>query len=91
LATLLHLKLSHTNYLLWREQALALIEIQKLVNHLTNEDLIMNARIFAPRLTEADIVWRKVCRNLTSGALRRSEPSIGFGYFCFIENKGVAT
>jgi len=32
------LKLNQTNYLLWREQALALVESQELVEHLTNED-----------------------------------------------------
>jgi len=39
---------------------LTLTEIQKLVNHLTNEDLVINARIFTSRLTEVDIMWRKV-------------------------------
>ena len=32
------LKLSPTNYPLWREQALALAESQELLGHLTNED-----------------------------------------------------
>ncbi|KAL6323598.1 hypothetical protein AAG906_039189 [Vitis piasezkii] len=32
------LKLSPTNYPLWREQALALVESQELLGHLTNED-----------------------------------------------------
>jgi hypothetical protein len=32
-----------------------------------------------------------LCRTLTSGARRRGEPSIDFGVFCFIVNKGVAT
>jgi len=33
------LKLNPTNYLLWREQALALVKSQKLVGHLTDEEL----------------------------------------------------
>jgi hypothetical protein len=32
------LKLNPNNYPLWREQALALVESQDLVGHLTNED-----------------------------------------------------
>ena len=32
------LKLSPTNYPLWREQALAFVESQELLSHLTNED-----------------------------------------------------
>ena len=32
------LKLTSSNYPLWREQALALVESQELISHLTNED-----------------------------------------------------
>ena len=59
------LKLSPTNYPLWREQALALAESQDLVDHLINEDSIPNKYIVpysttttdsSPRLTEEYIV-----------------------------------
>ncbi|KAA8523205.1 hypothetical protein F0562_009628 [Nyssa sinensis] len=70
------LKLSPTNYPLWREQALALAESQELLGHLTNEDPsppkyttpdvnhTSNADTSAPRLTEAYIAWRKADRLL---------------------------
>ena len=67
------LKLSPTNYPLWREQALALAESQDLVDHLINEDSIPNKYIVpnstattdsSPRLTEEYIVWRKADRLL---------------------------
>ncbi|RVW46098.1 Retrovirus-related Pol polyprotein from transposon RE1 [Vitis vinifera] len=70
------LKLSPTNYPLWREQALALAESQELLGHLTNEDpappqyTIPNssntptAETYAPRITEAYIAWQKVDRLL---------------------------
>jgi hypothetical protein len=69
------LKLSPTNYPLWREQALALAESQDLVDHLINEDSIPNKYIVpdstttidsSPRLTEEYIVWRKADRLLRS-------------------------
>jgi len=65
------LKLSQTNYPLWREQALSLAESQELVGHLTNEDpaptkfttpdLVNNSNTenTVPVLTEAFITWRK--------------------------------
>jgi hypothetical protein len=65
------LKLSQTNYPLWREQALSLAESQELVGHLTNEDpaptkfttqdLVNNSNTenTIPVLTEAFITWRK--------------------------------
>jgi hypothetical protein len=67
------LKLIPTNYPLWREQALALAEIQDLVDHLINKDSIPNKYIVpdsttttnsSPRLTEEYIVWRKANRLL---------------------------
>ena len=70
------LKLSPTNYPLWREQALALAESQELLGHLTNEDpappqyTIPNssntptAETYAPRITKAYIAWRKADRLL---------------------------
>ena len=70
------LKLSPTNYPLWREQALALVESQELLGHLTNEDpappqyTIPNsnntptAETYAPRIIEAYIAWRKTVRLL---------------------------
>ena len=65
------LKLNPTNYSLWCEQALALVESQELLGHLTNEDPTPpqyaipyssntpTAKTFAPRITEAYIAWRK--------------------------------
>ena len=56
------LKLSPTNYPLWREQAMALAESQELLGHLTNEDPAppkytipnsTNAETPAPSMTEA--------------------------------------
>ena len=67
------LKLSPTNYPLWREQALALAESQELLGHLTNEDPAppkytipdsTNAETLAPSMTEAYIAWRKADRLL---------------------------
>jgi hypothetical protein len=67
------LKLIPTNYPLWREQALALAEIQDLVDHLINKDSIPNKYIIpdsttttnsSPKLTEEYIVWRKANRLL---------------------------
>ena len=70
------LKLSLTNYPLWREQALALAKNQELLGHLTNEDPtppqcnIPNssntptAETSAPRITEAYIPWQKADRLL---------------------------
>jgi len=70
------LKLSQTNYPLWREQALSLAESQELVGHLTNEDpaptkfttpdLVNNSNTenTVPVLTEAFITWRKSDRLL---------------------------
>jgi hypothetical protein len=67
------LKLIPTNYPLSREQALALVESQDLVDHLINENSIPNKYIVPdsttttdslPRLTEEYIVWRKANRLL---------------------------
>ena len=70
------LKLSQTNYPLWREQALSLAESQELVGHLTNEDPAptkfitqdpvnnSNTENTAPVLTKAFITWRKSDRLL---------------------------
>lgn len=70
------LKLSPTNYPLWREQALALAESQDLVNHLTNEDpaptqyttldtnTTTNTENFVRQLTNEFIAWRKSNRLL---------------------------
>ncbi|RVW21116.1 Retrovirus-related Pol polyprotein from transposon RE1 [Vitis vinifera] len=70
------LKLSPTNYPLWREQALALAKSQELVGHLTNEDLALpqytipnssntpTVETSAPRIIEAYIAWRKTDRLL---------------------------
>jgi len=65
------LKLSPTNYPLWRKQALALIESQESLGHLTNEDPAppkhnvpdvddtLNTETSTTRLTKAYIAWRK--------------------------------
>ncbi|GAU19509.1 hypothetical protein TSUD_77530 [Trifolium subterraneum] len=66
------LKLSPTNYPLWREQALALAESQDLVGHLTNEDPAptqyttntTNSEQFVPKLTDEFVTWRKADRLL---------------------------
>jgi hypothetical protein len=66
------LKLSPTNYPLWREQALALAESQDLVGHLTNEDPAptqyttntTNSEQFTPKLTDEFVTWRKADRLL---------------------------
>ncbi|KAJ1385455.1 gag-polypeptide of LTR copia-type [Sesbania bispinosa] len=70
------LKLTPTNYTLWREQALALAESQDLVGHLTNEDPaptqyttpnsnnITNSETFTPKLTTEFVTWRKADRLL---------------------------
>ncbi|KAJ1428319.1 gag-polypeptide of LTR copia-type [Sesbania bispinosa] len=70
------LKLTPTNYPLWREQALALAESQDLVGHLTNEDPaptqyttpdsnnITNSEPFTPKLTNKFVTWRKADRLL---------------------------
>ncbi|KAJ1419661.1 Zinc finger, CCHC-type [Sesbania bispinosa] len=70
------LKLTPTNYPLWREQALALVESQDLVGHLTNEDPaptqyttpdsnnITNSETFTPKLTNEFVTWRKADRLL---------------------------
>nr|CAN60808.1 hypothetical protein VITISV_044450 [Vitis vinifera] len=70
------LKLSPTNYPLWPEQALALVESQELLGHLTNEDPAPPqytipdssntpiAETYAPRIIEAYIAWRKTVRLL---------------------------
>ncbi|KAK2458167.1 putative mitochondrial protein [Trifolium repens] len=66
------LKLSPTNYPLWREQALALAESQDLVGHLTNEDPAPNQYTtntnnleqFVPKLTDEFVAWRKADRLL---------------------------
>jgi hypothetical protein len=42
-------------------------------------------------MTECMTCGHSRCRTLASGARRRGEPSIDFGVFCFIVNKGVAT
>jgi hypothetical protein len=63
------LKLNPTNYLLWSEQALALVESQELVGHLTDEepaptkyttqDLATNTEHSTPMLSNEYISWRK--------------------------------
>ena len=61
------LKLTQTNYSLWREQALALAESQELVEHLTTADSAptkyttpnVDAQNSVPTLTEAFKAWRK--------------------------------
>ena len=70
------LRLTPTNYPLWREQFFTLPKIQKLVGHLTNEDPTptkyttpnpnnsTNAKNFIPKLTDDFIVWRKSNRLL---------------------------
>ena len=70
------LKLSPTNYPLWREQALALAESQELLGHRTNEDVVppqytildssntLTVETSALRITEAYITWRRVDRLL---------------------------
>ena len=70
------LKLSPTNYPLWREQALVLAESQELLGHLTNEDVVppqytildssntLTVETSALRITEAYIAWRRVERLL---------------------------
>lgn len=72
------LKLSPTNYPLWREQALALAESQDLLGHLTNDDPAPSkyttppavddpstpTEVAEPTLTDAYITWRKADRLL---------------------------
>ena len=70
------LKLSPTNYPLWREQAFALAKSQELLGHLTNEDPVppqytildssntLTVETSALRITEAYIAWRRVERLL---------------------------
>lgn len=72
------LKLSPTNYPLWREQALALAESQDLLSHLTNDDPAPSkyttppavddpstpTEVAEPTLTDAYITWRKADRLL---------------------------
>jgi hypothetical protein len=62
------LKLTPTNYPLWREQALSLAESQDLVEHLTIENTAPDKYIVpdsttttdsSPKLSEEYIVWRK--------------------------------
>lgn len=65
------LKLNQTNYQLWKEQTLALVKSQELVEHITNEDPtptkyitqnpINNPHIenTVPVLIEAFLTWRK--------------------------------
>ena len=65
------LRLTPTNYPLWREQALALAESQDLVGHLMNDDPTppqyttpnsndtTNTKNFVPKLTDEFIAWRK--------------------------------
>jgi len=67
------LKLTPTNYPLWREQALSLAESQDLVEHLTIENTAPDKYIVSdsttttdssPKLSEEYIVWRKSDRLL---------------------------
>ena len=66
------LKLTQTNYSLWREQALALAESQELVEHLTTADSAptkyttpnADAQNSVPTLTEAFKAWHKSDRLL---------------------------
>ena len=70
------LRLTPTNYPLWREQALALAESQDLVGHLTNDDPTppqyttpnsndtTNTENFVPKLTDEFIAWRNTDRLL---------------------------
>jgi len=55
------LRLTSNNYPLWREQALALVESQEMVEHLTNEDpaptKYTNIENSTPQLTDAFIAW----------------------------------
>ncbi|CAA0818509.1 Unknown protein [Striga hermonthica] len=63
------LKLTPTNYPLWREQALALAESQELVEHLTDEisapskfttpNNPSEAEQFTPQLTKEFVAWKK--------------------------------
>jgi len=57
------LRLTSNNYPLWREQALALVESQEMVEHLTNEDpaptKYTNIENSTPQLTDAFIAWWK--------------------------------
>ncbi|CAK8560999.1 unnamed protein product [Lathyrus sativus] len=80
------LKLSPTNYPLWREQALALAESQDLVGHLTNEDPsptqyttnTTNSEQFVPKLTDEFVTWRKSDRLLQGWIIRTlSEEALG--------------
>ncbi|RVW22077.1 Retrovirus-related Pol polyprotein from transposon RE1 [Vitis vinifera] len=84
------LKLSPTNYLLWHEQALALVESQELLGHLTNEDPAPpqytipdsnntpTTETYAPRITEAYIAWRKADRLLRGWIIgTHSEETLG--------------
>jgi hypothetical protein len=67
------LKLTPTNYPLWREHALSLAESQDLVEHLTIENTALDKYIVpdsttttdsSPKLSEEYIVWRKSDRLL---------------------------
>ncbi|KAG5252692.1 Retrovirus-related polyprotein from transposon [Salix suchowensis] len=81
------LKLSPTNYPLWREQAMGLAESQDLLGHLTNEDPAppkyvtpnsSNAETSEPRMNEAYITWRKQDRLLRGWLIGTlSEESLG--------------
>ena len=82
------LKLTPTNYPLWREQALTLAESQDLVEHLTIEDTAPNKYIVpdpvtttdsSSKLTEEYIVWRKSDRLLRGWLIGTfSEETLGF-------------
>ncbi|KAG5223904.1 Retrovirus-related polyprotein from transposon [Salix suchowensis] len=60
------LRLTPSNYPLWREQALALAESQEMVDHLTNEDPppAKHADTDTQELTESFKAWRKTDRLL---------------------------
>ena len=64
------LRLTSSNYPLWREQALALAESQELVGHLTNEDPAPpkytnpTSDTQTQTLTDAFIAWQKSDRQL---------------------------
>ena len=65
------LRLTPSNYPLWREQALALAESQEMVGHLTNEDPppAKHADTNTQELTESFKAWRKTDRLLRGGLL----------------------
>ena len=57
------LKLTQSNYPLWREQALGLAESQELVGHLTNEDpTIIKFTIPNPNSTDAEKATPKLTK-----------------------------